>query len=189
MTGKNDYEYFYLLKFKDRTIQSLENHEIRIKKVRFKTEQIRVTMSLPRDCTTKRRSKKALLLIGRSKPKDAGRFPGNLRDAACPMGYQGNSTDRKLFKYLAAISNFAFCIPTIPHSWFAEAAVRLKAIFDRSRGTSLIRKPQKSLIKHCTIIIKLIALRSMEQIYSSFNLSSCIGCIGCKVHANQRDSF
>lgn len=60
--------------------------------------------------------KKALLLIGRSKPKDAGRFPGNLRDAARPMGYQGNSTDRKLFKYLAAISNFAFCIPTIPHS-------------------------------------------------------------------------
>jgi len=50
--------------------------------------------------------KKALLLIGRSKPKD-GEISGNLRDAARPMGYQGNSTDWKSFKYLAAISNFS----------------------------------------------------------------------------------
>jgi len=70
--------------------------------------------------------------------KGRGDFRGTCRDAACPVGYQGNSTDRRPFKYLAAISNFAFSIPTILHSWFAEVAVRLKAIFDRSRGIFLI---------------------------------------------------
>jgi len=46
------------------------------------------------------------LLIGHSKPKD-GEISENLQDAARPMGYQGNSTDWKSFKYLAAISNFS----------------------------------------------------------------------------------
>lgn len=142
---------------------------------KYASIQISVTVSFPRGCTTKRCSKKSSFANWSLKTKGRGEIPGELARRSSSRGISRKFYGSEAFQIFSSNIQFRLLYPHNSSQLICRGRRSTKSHFRSIARYIFNQKATKvsRIIKHCAMIIKLIALRPRSseftpQLYNIF---------------------